>query len=333
MHFRIVIWMRLKITVDEPFNLDLTMTPSFISSMYVGGFGRAWVKVAGVLGGLLKLKQERPSVLVVKCGVENANFVTEVVKLEAGLWHKPFERSLEGFPFRDILGRLAEAYPGVRIPVAPHDFNCLLIAVALSRRTSYGKFVLKWCRRLWKLYGCDLEAISKLSLDEFRAVGSSYQVLQLKEILSSFKSANMGDLFRLNPYVVRQKLLASIKLLGPKAVDSLILSTFKAPDFIPCDTHLYIVASRLGLVQPKDTLMPQKSLCIKYACTMAVSNIIGAPLCTKSEECLRAKLSWLKEVGGWFQTIAYIHGSRICRKQKPLCSECGIKGVCQNPQA
>ncbi|MEM1660753.1 MAG: hypothetical protein QXR17_06420 [Candidatus Bathyarchaeia archaeon] len=321
--------MRLRLNVDEPFSLDLTMMPSFVSSMYVGCYGGTWVKVVGVLGGLLELRQEKPNVLMVKCGLEDADFVAEIVKLEVGLWHKPFEDFINGLPFRDVLIRLAEAYPGVRVPIAPHDFSCILIAVALSRRTSYERFVLEWCRRLWRLYGCNLEAISKLSLDEFRAVGSSYQVLQLKEILSSFRGIEVSDLFRLNPYVVRRRLLSTVKFFGPKAVDSLILSTFKASDFMPCDTHLYTVASRLGLVNAEDTLMPQKELCIKYACTVAISNAIGAPLCPRRGKCLRAKLSWLREVGGWLQTIAYIHGSKICRERKPLCSRCSVRGICQ----
>jgi endonuclease III len=299
--------------------------------MYVRSDEGSWVKIAGTLGGSLKLKQEKPNLIVAVSEGNRRRLVEELVELETGLWHRPFEELIGQLPFRDVLTKLAECYSGVRIPIAPHDFNCILIAVALSRRTSYERFVLNWCQKIWKLYGCDLEKIAGLPESSLKYIGSSYQVLQLKEILASFLEMDVGELLKLKPDTLRTRLLSTIKLLGPKAVDSLILSTFKALHFIPCDVHLYTVSSRLRLIEPETTLMPQKSFCAKYACTATMSKATGGPLCPKSGNCLRAKLSWLGETGGWFQTIAYIHGSRICRTKKPLCGECCLRQICQQP--
>ena len=300
--------------------------------MYVKESGGSWVKIAGTFGGLLKIRQEKPDLVVAVYEGDNRERIEELVGLEAGLWHKPFEKLIERLPFRDLLDKLAECYPGVRIPVAPHDFNCILISTALSRRTSYERFVLNWCRKIWKLYGCNIEEIVQLPLSQLRKISSSYQVLQLKTILQDFLKLDLEELFRLHPDAVRLRLLSSIRLLGPKAVDSLIFTTFKeAVHFTPCDTHLYTVCLRLGLIESEGVLMPQKNLCAKYVCTEVASKVVGVPLCPKAENCLRARLSWLGEAGGWLQTIAYIHGSKICRRQKPLCSQCNLKQICQHP--
>jgi len=321
--------MRLALEAQEPYSLDLSLKPSFVSSMYIRSRKNSWIKIAGTLGGLLKLEQRSPRVVTATCRRDLGDAVIELIRLETGLWHGPFEELVGSLPYRDLLEGLARMYPGVRIPIAPHDFGCIFLAAALSRRTSYERFVLRWCRKIWNLYGCDPAIVSGLSLEDLKAIGSSYQVLQLMEILEDFRKINVDELRQLPPDIARLRLL-SIRMLGPKAVDSLILSTFRAPHFIPCDTHLYRVASRLGFVEPGETCIPQKSLCLKYACTASKSKITGAP-CPKSGNCIREKLSWLGEAGGWFQTLAYIHGSKVCRARRPLCSKCILKESCQYP--
>jgi endonuclease III len=291
-----------------------------------------WIKITGTLGCSLKFKQTKPDLLIIEwAGKTERNSVKYITELETGLWHAPFEHFVDNLPFSDVMVKVAEQYPGVRIPIAPHDFNYIVIAVALSKRTSYERFVLNWCKKIWECYDGDLKAIADSSIEELKKIGSSYQILQLRKIVANLLQVKFGELLGLNPNITRLYLLSLCKLLGPKAVDSLILSTFRAPYFIPCDVHLFIVSSRLGLIDPEITTLPQKNFCIKYVCTKSISERVKVLPCPKAGSCLRAKLLWLGEIGGWFQTISYIHGSKICRTRKPLCNECGLKQVCQNP--
>lgn len=88
--------MKVVIRVGEPYNLDLTIKPSFLSSLYrkVDGW---WIKKIGFLGGFLRIRQES-SFLIVKCNSDlNYKMFVDEVKLESGLWHHPFERNLDFF--------------------------------------------------------------------------------------------------------------------------------------------------------------------------------------------------------------------------------------------
>ena len=83
--------MKLRLAVGEPYNLDLSMQPSFVSSMYVRSRPGLWVKVAGTLGGLLKLRQEKPNLITATYEGGGYRNLEELIMLEMGLWHRPFK--------------------------------------------------------------------------------------------------------------------------------------------------------------------------------------------------------------------------------------------------
>ncbi len=338
--------MELSLEVEEPFNLDLSLAPSFVSSLYLRLKPKVWVKIAGRLANKVRLMQvSNTEVKVFYDSTLPKELIEETVELEIGAWHSPFEfqGSLLSSSVRPIVEALASAYPGVRLPLAPWDFVFLFIAVSLSRRTDYERFVLRWCRRIWDFFGEDPLSIAEASPNVLSQIGSSYQVAQLQVMVRDLLSIpnrleelsrGLGlrpiikypaDLVNLNPNVARVLLLRACRYLGPKAVDSLILSSFKAPTFIPCDVHLKTVTLRLGLVQA-DLTFPEKAFCKRFSCS--AQPLKELETCPRSNRCLRSSLSWLGELGGWFQTLCYIHGSSTCRTATPRCDECSLKNLC-----
>ncbi len=334
----------------EAFDLDLTLSPSFVSSLYRRAGPKRWVKIAGLLGGDLELEQ-RGEVLRVK---SDANFGEEellrIASLETGLWHEPYEEGLGSLPgsAKPILEALGGAYAGVRLPIAPHDFDRLLIAVALSKRADYEGRVLAWCRAIWEGYGGDIRRISSAPLSELRGISPSYQVLGLRRTLSSLlelggrlpraiverfgapEGSIANYLLGLPPELARIALISGCWGIGPKTADSIILSAFKAPRFIPCDSHLRSVALRLGLAG-EGLRMPRADLCSKFICDPSPQGSYGIDPCPGLASCLRGGLAWLGDLGGWFQTLAYIHGRAHCRALRPRCRECPIEGLCPTP--
>ena len=305
----------------EDYNLNNTMTPSFVSSLYARLLGNRWCKIAGYLAGKLELVQSKPEILEVRCTATiSKKSLLDQALLETGLWHEAFESQIARLSPRvkSKVEALAAIYPGVRLPVAPEDFDYLLIAIALSKRASYD-IVLRWCRQIFRHYGADLSFIANLPKIELRKISNSYQLTDLQRTLKSYiELIDSNAILKLSPEAARKALMCCFGL-GPKTIDSLILSTFKAPHFIPCDVHLKTVVERLGLIEDNLKLeMPAKPFCTRYIC--------GS--CIRSKICIRSKLSFLGELGGWLQTLAYLHGQSYCHSYAPRCKECKVK-ICE----
>jgi endonuclease III len=346
----------LKLEIEvENFNLNNTFLPSFISSLYEKISENEWIKIAGHLGGKLRLKQSKPNLIEVFCKENLMKPALERrVILETGLWNEPFENKIHSLPssIRPQIEALSNIYNGVRLPIAPLDIDYLLIAIILSKRADYEKFVLKWCKKIWEKFNGRIDEIINTKYEELKEIGTSYQIKQLKKTLKSFYDLSQ-DIKRIPkiiieriglPYTPTQELilflppeLARITLnygvwgMGPKTIDSFILSIHKAIHFIPCDTHLKIVSERLGLIENNETIMPIKNYCAKYACTLKASKNYNLQLCplAKNNKCIRSKLSYLDKLGGWFQTLAYLHGRKYCKIKNPKCNECPIKNICK----
>ncbi|MCX8205423.1 MAG: hypothetical protein N3H31_07235, partial [Candidatus Nezhaarchaeota archaeon] len=209
----------------------------------------------------------------------------------------------------------------------------------------YDVLVLEWCRRIWRAFNGDLELLAKAPASVLRErVGSSYQVAQLKEIVSSFLSIpsrlaklSLGlptelslesplDLTSLSPPVARVLLLRACRFLGPKTVDSILLTCFKDPSIAPCDTHLITVATRLRLVS-RGLKYPSKGLCSSKSC--AAQSIPTLPRCPLEPRCLRAEVAKFRGLAGWLQTLCYLHGSSLCRSRRPRCGQCPLRGLCR----
>ncbi|MEM2340768.1 MAG: hypothetical protein QXV89_05590 [Candidatus Bathyarchaeia archaeon] len=331
----------------EAFDLDLTLSPSFVSSLYHRTGPKRWAKIAGLLGGDLELEQRGEILKVKSSSCIGEEELLRIALHETGLWHGPYEEGLRSLPrsVKPILESLGEAYAGVRLPIAPLDFDLMFIAVALSKRADYEGRVLVWCRAIWERYGGDIRRISSAPLNELRRISPSHQVLSLGRTLRSFLGLGgrlprgiverfgapegaIGEyLLRLPPELARLALISGCWGIGPKTADSIMLSTFKAPHLIPCDSHLRSVALRLGLAD-EGLRMPRADLCSKFLCDRGPQGPYGIDPCPRFASCLRGGLAWLGDLGGWFQTLAYIHGRAYCRTLRPKCRGCPIEEVC-----
>jgi len=344
--------MKLEIEVEN-FNLDKTFAPSFVSSLYQKVEAGRWVKVAGHLGGQLELRQIQPNVLTVHCraGLTEAALRRRAL-LETGLWQGPYEGMIGTLPknIRPKIEALGKTYSGVRLPIVPLDFPYMLVTTALSQRVSYEPLVVGWCRRIWERYDGRIDLIARLGQKELREIGASYQVLKLPKILRSFMqlSKNTDRLPKrvldwigpptapteefiqtLPSELARLTLIGCCWGLGPKIVDSLLLSTTKATHIIPCDAHLYSVAKRLGLGDLDGARMPQKALCSRFVCDEETSKKYAVTMCPQAEACLKTRLSHLGRLGGWVQTLTYLHGRFYCRTKHPRCERCPLESVCE----
>lgn len=302
-----------EVALDAPnYNLDLTLAPSFVSSLYERIRPRKWAKVAGLLGGSLVLEQDG-RILRGRCSMDvSREELYEMVELESGLWHSPFEDEIAKLPndVRDSIEALAAAYPGVRIAVAPHEFWRIFLAVLLSKRTSYNRFVIRWCRALWPLLSGPGDVLGV----DMSKIGASYQLDHAKRSFASCLDVveDISTRIReLEPEVVRLRLMRCWGV-GPKVADATVLHTMKAPHFAPCDTHLKAMAEGLGWV--RGAHLPLKALCKGYACDDRYAKVTGLPRCP-AERCMRRKFTSLfGDLSGWVQTLAWLHGSKAFKR-------------------
>ncbi|MCF3653663.1 MAG: hypothetical protein L2C94_005840 [Aigarchaeota archaeon] len=326
------------------YSLNSSLAPSFISSLYESLGSGAWVKVAGKLGGRLRLEQRGRRLIIISTAEISRAELEHIAILETGLWHEEFERGIGRLPagFREAAEALAETYPGVRIPIAPWDFEHILMAVLLSKRASY-EIVRRWCRRLWEMFQGDLRMLASAKPTALRRITRSYQLLDAvrsmrdlmriveeprrirEEIIERFGAPRepLSSYILCMPPEAARVILLSAWGIGPKVADSTILSTFKAPHFIPCDVHLRKFITRLSLAE--DFKMPEKSLCKRFLCNSEPA--LGLDPCP-SRRCLRAILRPLGELGGWMQTLIYLHGKECCRSMKPRCDKCSLRRLC-----
>ncbi|MCS7364757.1 MAG: hypothetical protein NDF54_04890 [archaeon GB-1867-035] len=307
--------MKIVIEIEEPYNLDLTMKPSFLSSLYekVNGW---WIKKIGFLAGSFKLKQEGNFLIAEYNGDLDYKMFIDEVKLESGLWHNPFEHYLGNLSkkVRESVSQLSKMFPGVRLAISPRDFNLIFIGALLSKRTRYEVFVKKWFHRLWSSFRCDFKVIANLSLRELSIIGSSYQIFHLKRTLKDYL-ALYGDKIMLNEssFILRRKLMYCWGV-GPKVADATLLFTRQEPEILPVDTHL-VKATRCFNWVDKFKL-PTKNLCLKYVCNENESKLLKLPICPLSLNnlCLRKQLTEIfGKLSGWIQTLTYLAGSKIKR--------------------
>ena len=341
-------FIRLTLSAEE-YNIQNTFKPSFISSLYENPREGVWVKVAGYLGGRLKLEQAGRQVRVVSTANLEKDELERLVMLETGLWHPPFEDGLKTLPrrFRMICDRLSSIYPGVRIPIAPHDFEHIFISILLSKRVNYD-IVRRWCREIWRRFSNGFDEI--LSREpELKEISRSYQLsmliesikdlLRLREepnrihpkILKLFgrPGKDLSEYILSLPPELSRLILLSVKGVGPKTVDSILLTTTTSLENIPCDVHLVKFIDRMEIL--KGLKRPEKGFCKRFLCKPESAERWGIPTCPRAIEggCIRYELlKHLGELGGWFQTLVYLHGRDFCRSIKPRCKECPLKDLC-----
>jgi len=304
--------LRFKVGGPGDYNLELTLKPSFVSSLYASTDGSSWSKQAGLYAGLVVVRQV-DEVVEAYVASEVDEGASEALVHELGLWdERPSYRisKLRG-ALKEQIRALTELFPGVRLSIAPHDFNCIFIAVALSKRTRYEVFVRKWVKELWDRWHCDPTTIASLKLEELERVGTSYQLVDLVKTLRDYMKLGV-DVRRTAVEDLRRALM-SCWGVGPKVADATLLFTTRSPWIVPCDTHLQRVSRRLGWVE-EEVRMPSKALCLSLYCDECV-NKFGPCLKVETEEKFRG-------FGGWVQTLTYLFGSAICTSSSPKCSRC-----------
>jgi len=317
--------LRFKVEDPRDYNLGLTLKPSFVSSLYTMTGEGSWRKQAGLYSGLVAVRQVEDFVEV-HVAHEVDEGLSEAVAYELGLWdEKPSQRvsKLRG-ELKEQVGALAELFPGVRLSIAPHDFNCIFIAVVLSKRTRYEVFVRKWVKELWDRWRCDPITIASLKPEELKCVGTSYQLVDLIKTLRDY--VRLGVDVRRAAVEDLRKALMSCWGVGPKVADATLLFTTRSPWVAPCDTHLRRVSRRLGWIEG-EARMPDKALCLSLCCDECVDRL-GPCLKVEIEERFRG-------FGGWVQTLTYLFGSAICTSSSPRCSRCHsvLRDYCRGKSA
>ena len=315
-----------------PYDLSLTLTPSFISSLFIHKSG-TWVKVRGVLDGLV-VWQENGNISCRYFMKLDERYVKRLL----GIHMPPFECRINFHDQRlnDVLRGLASVYPGLRIPSSPLDFSWIFTAVVLSRRADYEKLVLRWCTSIARITGNNPWLLLNLSRNLILSrIGSSYQILNLLDSLNSLRlilteelglsSDDPDELYvasqklsECDPWRLRQ-LLLRCKYVGPKVADAVILTATGLSSFAPVDVHLVRVSRRLKVLAPDVSMMPRKELCLSFTCHS----------CPSRGECIRGYLMRkLGDLFGWYQTLTYLHGHLICKSLRPYCRTCPLKALC-----
>jgi len=343
----------IKIALEvECYNLDLTFKPSFISSTYRQVGKNTWRKIDSHLFKNFTIKQEKDAVFITGLASISKESMEEFIYAETGLWHEPFEYCIHKAPneFKELLEKLSELYPGVRIPVSLFEQDKIFVAVCLSKRTDYETFVRYWMERILEKYD-DILNIIYASRNDLKDIGTSYQIFDLINTMKSMLElcSNLDKLpiyikkyleskypiekpfvfisRVIPPQIARIVLISLVKGIGPKTADSYLLNTSFHTDIVPVDTHLKNVTKRL-LLREESFKIPQSSLCSKYSCTEMFSRKLRIPLCPISSRCIRSKILELGDLAGWFQTLSYLFGRDYCRKNKPRCNICPLKKDC-----
>jgi endonuclease-3 len=206
---------------------------------------------------------------------------------------------------QEIVDRLSALYgpPEWR----PHgDVMTELVLTILSQNTSdanSGRAFMRLKARFpdWE----SLMAADPAEIEEAIRVGGLSQIKAgrikalLAQVLERAGSLDLDFLRRLGPAEVRAW-LEGLPGVGPKTAACVMLFALGMPA-LPVDTHVHRVALRLGLVPPRTP--PARAQALLEA--------------------------WVPpELHYAFHVLLIRHGRRLCRAQRPLCSQCPLLDGC-----
>ncbi|MET1101202.1 MAG: hypothetical protein ABWW69_01800 [Pyrodictiaceae archaeon] len=260
-----------KLCIEAPWlNLDLSMYPSFLSSLYSFSSPGVWTRrLWPGKGSLLYQDGDR-----LCC---------------SGDWCS--HRLLEGVSGAWCIGACRSyrpRYQGLIVSAALEPIDRILVAsaVVLSRRTSYATNVRRWMLEIfgdkWSIEDA-IERARRLRSPQPRALAMVFD--KLVEVLDE------AD----DPWRAREKLLR-LPGIGPKTADAILLFTGLTTSVAPADTHLERQSYKLGIVGAR---RPAKQLCLA-----------GGPVCHKCRYrgvCLSGRIvSAYDGAAGLVQTEAYV---------------------------
>ena len=198
---------------------------------------------------------------------------------------------------REILDRLAKAYPDAACELEFEDPLQLITATVLSAQTT-DRQVNKVTRVLFADHP-DLDSLLTLSQDQIRdyihtvgffntkAEHLYYLWRQIKEEFGGQVPHTMEELTRL-PGV------------GRKTANVVLANAFGIPA-LAVDTHVFRVSNRLGLAHAKTAEETEKQL----------------------------KEAIDKDRWSLSHHLLIFHGRRCCKARKPMCEACPVKDLCQ----
>ncbi len=206
---------------------------------------------------------------------------------------------------KDILRLLEPLYAQARSPRA-YDAVSELIYTILSQNTADYNSTCAYARLretfpTWE----DIISSDPQRVAEAIQVGGLAQVKapRLQAVLKEIKS-RQGDFdlsfLRDIPLADAKAWLMGLPGVGPKTAACVLLFALSMPA-LPVDTHIHRVARRLGLIEAKVT--PNQSHAILESML-------------KPEEVLP------------FHIYLITHGRRVCKAQRPLCSQCVLEPKC-----
>ncbi len=210
---------------------------------------------------------------------------------------------------KELISRLQKAFEindeefiALKASKTRNPFEVLVATVLSQNTTDKNSFrALKNLKRIYKitpedLSGADVKEIEKA----IRPAGLYRQKARvIKELAVSLTNGKLNKILDMDGESARN-LLKSLKGVGPKTADVVLLMTTNYPTF-PIDTHVMRVSKRLGLVpEDADYEEARKSL-MKFF---------------RPEDYLKAHLLLIKL------------GRTYCRARKPKCDSCPLSDMC-----
>jgi len=296
-----------RLELEIPIDIKLSLYPSFISFLF-NMYDNKLVKVYGA-GKNCKIIVNRNG-REITYSEECEPFISEWM----GLWFNPYDYlSKVKRSKRYIVERIIECYERLRLMVSSYDRDFVFIATFLSRRANYHVSVIKWVRKILELSKENIDNIQSMNM---RAVGSSYQLKQLSEIIPSYIELRR-TLRNVSPWSERAALM-DLKYVGPKVIDAYLLFTCRGSIFTPSDVHYQRVSRYLELMD-KEIIVPSKNMCLlnKAFCID----------CKFKDKCLTgSSIQLYGPLSGWIQTVSYVHDKLYCSRNE--CSNCPLKNIC-----
>ncbi len=296
--------MRLVVGARD-YSLNLTMYPSFILTMFDVVNNKFYRKVCGVYRGLV-MYQHNNSVII----EHNEQVPEDYVYQITGLWYDPCKYVNDvSRRYRDVIEKLVESARLIRIAISKPDYIIIFVSTYLSRNTDYYTNVIRWVKSL-----CSKDPdFRKLTSNDIRSVGNSYQLRQLAEVFPQILSINLSDNF----WELRKSLL-SIRYAGPKVVDAFLIFSGITTCLAPTDIHYMRFVKKLGIFSDIEIRQPQKAYCMRYTCET----------CPLARRCLTGlSYNMLGRLSAWVQTVSYVIDRMFCSNEN--CLECPLKSrVC-----
>ncbi len=280
------------------------MYPSFISALFVKNDNK-WIKIAGYRIGASIYSRNNT---IICEGCDNLSF-----NEWTGLWFNPDNYVHCINKNRKQVLDLIKYYKGLRIVVSSFDRPFVLALTFLSRNTNFHQNVRRWSKTIFN--GLEYFEVSVIKRRIEKISKRSYQLNQLLNVIDSFPSINFNN----DPWRLRRDLM-EVKYMGPKVIDAFLLFGGYSTVFAPADIHLRGFSTRLKLI-PNDVklIMPSKKYCMEYDAF--------CPQCPLRDKCIFGIfISLYGCLSGFLQTIAYVHDSLWCSKNK--CFACPFNTIC-----